>query len=69
MAAGEYAPASFEMTMARKDVKLMIETAGLRPLAVLPAIAARMDDLIADGHGALDFGALAIDAVPAKTST
>jgi len=68
MAAGEYAPASFEMTMARKDVKLMIETAGPRPLAVLPGIAARMDDLIAQGHGALDLGALAIDSVPAKTS-
>lgn len=68
MVAGRYLPASFEMTMARKDVRLMIETAGRRPLAVLPGIAARMDELIADGHGALDLGALSIDAVPPKNA-
>ena len=33
--------------MARKDVRLMLETAGERPLAVLPGIAVRMDQLIA----------------------
>ena len=62
MARGDFA-ASFELTMARKDVRLMLEAAGDRPLAALPAIAARMDQLIAQGHGALDACAMGIDAV------
>ena len=62
MARGNFA-ASFELTMARKDVRLMLETAGDRPLASLTAIAERMDQLIAQGHGALDASALGIDAV------
>ena len=60
MAAGDFTP-SFELTMARKDVRLMIETAGAKPLAALPGIAARMDALIAAGHGGADFGVLAIE--------
>jgi hypothetical protein len=32
-------------------------------LAALPTIAARMDQLIAPGHGAQDANAMAIDAV------
>jgi 3-hydroxyisobutyrate dehydrogenase len=63
MARGDFA-ASFELAMARKDVELMLETIGEGPMAVLPAIAARMDQLIAAGHGARDAGAMAIDAVP-----
>jgi len=35
------------------------------PMAVLPAIAERMDRLIAAGHGAKDAGVLAIDALRA----
>ena len=62
MAKGNFA-ASFELDMARKDVRLMVETAGARPLAALPAIAARMDQLIAAGHGAKDASVLGIDAV------
>ena len=62
MAKGNFA-ASFELAMARKDVRLMIETAGDRPLAALPAIAERMDQLIAAGHGADDASVLGIDAV------
>jgi 3-hydroxyisobutyrate dehydrogenase len=62
MAKGNFAP-SFELTMARKDVRLMIETCGKRPLAVLPSIAARMDQLIAQGHGDKDASAIGIDAV------
>jgi 3-hydroxyisobutyrate dehydrogenase-like beta-hydroxyacid dehydrogenase len=62
MATGDYRP-SFELTMARKDVRLMLEAAGKRPLAVLPGIAARMDELIARGHGGDDMGVLSIDAV------
>jgi 3-hydroxyisobutyrate dehydrogenase len=62
MAKGNFA-ATFELTMARKDVRLMLETAGDRPLAALPAIAARMDQLIAAGQGAKDASVLGIDAV------
>lgn len=62
MAKGSFTP-SFELVMARKDVRLMLETAGDRPMAALPAVAARMDQLIAAGHGAQDASVLAIDAV------
>lgn len=55
--------ASFELVMARKDIRLMLETVGDRPLAALPAIAARMDAVIAEGHGHQDFGIIAHDAV------
>lgn len=62
MANGNFIP-SFELAMARKDVRLMLETAGDRPMAALPSVAARMDRLIAAGHGAEDSSVLAIDAV------
>jgi 3-hydroxyisobutyrate dehydrogenase-like beta-hydroxyacid dehydrogenase len=62
MAKGNFTP-TFELAMARKDLRLMLETAGDRPMAALPAIAARMDQLIAAGHGAEDPSVLAIDAV------
>jgi 3-hydroxyisobutyrate dehydrogenase len=62
MAKGNF-EASFELDMARKDVRLMLETAGSRPLAVLPSIAARMDQLIAAGHGSKDACVLGIDAL------
>ena len=62
MAAANYAP-SFELTMARKDVRLMLETAGDRPLAALAAIATRMDALIAEGHGDKDMAVLGREAV------
>jgi len=55
--------ATFELTMARKDIRLMIEAAGNEPLAVLPAIASRMDDAIAHGHGRDDLGAIAAGLV------
>jgi 3-hydroxyisobutyrate dehydrogenase-like beta-hydroxyacid dehydrogenase len=61
-AAGDFTP-SFELTMARKDVRLMIESAGTTPLAALPAIAERMDELIAAGFGSKDLGVLAKDSV------
>ncbi|HEY7286853.1 MAG TPA: NAD(P)-dependent oxidoreductase [Vicinamibacterales bacterium] len=53
--------ATFELTMARKDLRLMLEAAGAQPLAVLPAIARRMDDAIAKGHGADDLAAIAAE--------
>ncbi len=61
MAAGNYAP-SFELDMARKDLRLMLETAGDVPLAMLGGLANRMDALIASGHGAEDLGILAMDS-------
>lgn len=67
MAAGQFTP-GFELDMARKDVRLMIESAGARPLAVLPAIAARMDALIAQGHGQDDLAILARDALSDPTT-
>ncbi len=62
MAKGDFTP-TFELSMARKDVRLMLEACGSRPLAALPGIAARMDQLIAAGHGGKDPSVLGIDAV------
>jgi len=62
MARGDFS-ASFELTMARKDMRLMLEAAGSQPMAVLPAIAERMDDAIAKGHGKDDLGAIAAAVV------
>jgi len=67
MAAGDYTP-SFELAMARKDVRLMMETTGDVPLAALPAIAARMDELLAEGHAEEDFSVIGKDAHEARTA-
>jgi 3-hydroxyisobutyrate dehydrogenase len=48
-------PASFELTMARKDARLMHEAAGGAPTLVLPAVIAAMDRAIARGDGGLDY--------------
>jgi 3-hydroxyisobutyrate dehydrogenase len=61
MAKGNF-DVSFELAMARKDVRLMMEAVGGRPMAALPAVAARMDQLIAAGLGEKDFSVLAMDA-------
>jgi 3-hydroxyisobutyrate dehydrogenase len=63
MGVGDYTP-SFELSMARKDMGLMLDAVGDRPLSSLRAIATRSDELIAAGHGAQDLGVLAIDVVP-----
>jgi 3-hydroxyisobutyrate dehydrogenase-like beta-hydroxyacid dehydrogenase len=67
MAKGNY-QASFELTMARKDVRLMLEAAAPKSdaLVALPAIAAKMDALIASGHGHDDLGVLSIESVPRR---
>lgn len=62
MSEGDFA-ASFELVMARKDLRLMLETTGPRPVAALAGIAARMDDVIAQGYGQEDFGVIARDAI------
>jgi 3-hydroxyisobutyrate dehydrogenase len=69
MASGDFSP-TFELTMARKDVRLMLETAqrGGNPLHLLPAIASRMDELIKEGCGERDIGVLAKDAFATLSS-
>lgn len=59
-----FADPSWELAMARKDARLMIEVAAAAgvPLALLPAIAARMDAVIAEGHGESDWTVIAKDA-------
>jgi 3-hydroxyisobutyrate dehydrogenase len=61
IASGPFTPPSFEMTMARKDVRLMIEEAARHgvDLKVMPAVAAMFDEAIARGAGALDASAAA----------
>ena len=59
MARGENTPPMFTIEMARKDVRLMTGAADGRPLVVLPAIAKRMDELIAEGGADLDITAIA----------
>jgi len=63
MPARNFTP-NFELGMARKDIALMLATAGDAPLAALPGIAQRMDALIAAGHAADDVSVIGIDAVP-----
>jgi 3-hydroxyisobutyrate dehydrogenase-like beta-hydroxyacid dehydrogenase len=69
MAEGDFS-SSFDLSMARKDVRLMLETAGAAgiPLHVLPAIAAHMDEVIAKGHGAEDLAVIGYDRLPEYTS-
>ena len=61
IAAGEFANPSFEISMARKDVRLMIEEAsrGGADLFVMPGVAAMFDSAIARGEGGLDTAAAA----------
>jgi 3-hydroxyisobutyrate dehydrogenase len=56
---------SWELAMARKDARLMLEEAERRgaSMPVLPAIAAEMDRWIARGHAHDDWTVLAKDAV------
>lgn len=63
---GNFSEPSWELSMARKDARIMVDEAQTKgiPLAVLPAIAARMDALIAEGHGGDDWTVMAKDALP-----
>jgi 3-hydroxyisobutyrate dehydrogenase len=65
MIEADFAHPSWELSMARKDARLMLEEAerGGSALAVLPAIAAEMDRWIARGHGGDDWTVVAADAV------
>ena len=61
IAAGEFNQPSFEVGMARKDVRLMIEEAARHgiDLYVMPGVAAMLDATIARGGSALDAAAAA----------
>jgi 3-hydroxyisobutyrate dehydrogenase len=65
MIAGDFSP-TFALGMARKDLRLMLESAGDVPLVVLPALAARMDQAIAAGHGDDDLAAIAAPVVKSR---
>jgi 3-hydroxyisobutyrate dehydrogenase len=60
MAEGKFTPPNFEATMARKDLRLMVEEAGRHgtQLDVVPGIAALLDRYIAAGHGSEDFSVI-----------
>jgi len=55
VARGGAGRASFELQMARKDVRLCHEAAGKEPLLVLPAVAAAMDRALAQGQAQNDY--------------
>jgi 3-hydroxyisobutyrate dehydrogenase len=65
MTDARFSEASWELSMARKDARLMMEEAERANvlLAVLPAIAKRMDEVIAQGHGTDDWTVIAKDAL------
>lgn len=62
---GDYAHPSWELVMARKDARLMLEVAekGGNGLALVPAIAQAMDRYIERGHAHDDWTVLAKDAL------
>jgi len=62
---GDFTSPSFEVAMARKDVRLMVEEAarGGVDLFVMPGVAAMFDAAIARGEGALDASAAARQGV------
>jgi 3-hydroxyisobutyrate dehydrogenase-like beta-hydroxyacid dehydrogenase len=57
----DYTP-RFEVAMARKDIRLMEETASDRPLAVLPAVGVRLDQLIAQDLATQDLAVIGKDS-------
>jgi 3-hydroxyisobutyrate dehydrogenase len=65
MTEAQFERPSWELAMARKDARLMQAEADAAQvaLALLPAIAARMDAMIAEGHGARDWTVIAKDFV------
>lgn len=61
----DYADPSWTLAMARKDVRLMQESAhaGHASLVAVPAIAATMDEWIAAGHAAEDWTVITMEQV------
>ncbi len=68
MATNEFSAPSWELAMARKDARLMLEeaSAGRAPLTMLPTIAAIMDAFLARGHAHDDWTVIAKDALSPK---
>jgi len=62
---GDFAHPSWELSMARKDARLMMEEAqrGGRTLAMLPALASEMDRWIARGHANDDWTVIAKESI------
>lgn len=62
---GKWQEPSWELGMARKDARLMLEEVARAnlTLSVLPSIADRMDRVIAEGHAKSDWTVLAKDAL------
>jgi 3-hydroxyisobutyrate dehydrogenase len=62
---GDFASPSWELAMARKDVRLMLEGAAAHgaALALVPAIASLMDTWIGRGHAHDDWMVVATDSV------
>ena len=50
--------ATFTLDVARKDVRLMVESSGTENVPMLRALAQRMDDALAAGNAHLDVGVL-----------
>ena len=65
MTSGEFGAASWELAMARKDARLMLEEGERHgvPLPMLPAIAATMDRFLERGHAHDDWTVIASDAL------
>ncbi len=65
MASGEYGSPSWELAMARKDARIVQEEASAAAVALtlVPAIAARMDEMIARGHAHDDWSVIGKDFV------
>ncbi len=65
MVAGDFSTPSWELSMARKDARLMLEEGERHgvPLPMLPAIAATMDRFLARGHGHDDWTVIVKDAL------
>jgi len=61
----EFQDPSWELVMARKDARLMLESAerAEQPLAILPAIAKLMDAYIEQGHSHDDWTVIAKDVI------
>jgi 3-hydroxyisobutyrate dehydrogenase len=65
MTSGSFDKPTWELNMARKDARLMIEAAkkGGVKLAIIPAIAQEMDRWIEKGHGQDDWTVIGKDAI------
>ena len=65
MTSGSFNQPTWELNMARKDARLMIEAAknGGMKLAVIPAVADEMDRWIEKGHGSDDWTVIGKDAI------